>query len=158
VKAQASEKDARPKPQVLIEAMKSKSTASFDKRSKAASRSRRFYLMWAGILAVAVVRPQWILWPLMLAVLAVVSLFLVFGSQRVWRFVSRGLDRLTARSPERGARLLKRLDSIAMKWDKILDRLPEGMVAGLYMPDFQTLKDADERHHAVVEERLSRLQ
>ena len=38
-----------------------------------------------------------------------------------------------------------------------LDRFPDGMVDGLYLPDFQSIQVTDEQHDAVVDARLSRL-
>ena len=54
------------------------------------------------------------------------------------------------RSPQRANRFARRVDKVAVLWDGVLDRFPEGMVDGLYLPDFQSILAAEERHDAVV--------
>jgi hypothetical protein len=51
-----------------------------------------------------------------------------------------------------------RLDAFAMRWDGLLDYLPEGRVDALYLPDFQSLQVSEKQHQEVVGNRLSRMQ
>jgi hypothetical protein len=54
--------------------------------------------------------------------------------------------------------LAVRLDVFAMRWDGLLDCLPEGRVDALYLYDFQSRQVSDDQHQELVGDRLSRMQ
>jgi hypothetical protein len=84
--------------------------------------------------------------------------FAIFGSDRTWRFILKAYQSFAARSPEQAQRLALRLDAFAMRWDGLLDRLPESRMDTLYLPDFKSLQVSDDQHQELVGDRLSRMQ
>lgn len=102
-------------------------------------------------------RPWLVLGLTLLFAFILVGVFLIVGYDGFWKSVMKAGRWYAARRPERAAKLNKRLDSFAMKWDAILDRFPEGSVDGLYLPDFGELAVADKRHEEAMDRRLSGL-
>ncbi len=108
---------------------------------KNSTRILREFVRGAGIavlVLVAVTAPFFLMAVVGLWLLASVSAFLVFGAERVWIWVAKTASKLAFRFPRQGAGLFLWLDSVAYRWDLVLDRFPEGTVDGLYMPDFAT--------------------
>ncbi|QFT57938.1 hypothetical protein FIU94_03795 [Sulfitobacter sp. THAF37] len=104
-----------------------------------------------------VFRPWLVLGIALLGLFVMVGVFLILGYDGFWRR-AMGLARWYARrNPSRAVEMHRRLDDFAMKWDAILDRFPEGSVDGLYLPDFGDLAEADKRHDAAVNRRLSEM-
>lgn len=58
------------------------------------------------------------------------------GSDWIGRSVLRAWLWLDGRDPARAERLRARADALALRLDRVLDRLPERWTAGLYLPDF----------------------
>ncbi|KIC45437.1 hypothetical protein [Tateyamaria sp. ANG-S1] len=104
-----------------------------------------------------VVRPHWFVIGAVLALMLVVGTFLTLGADRVWHGILAWLDRIEARNPARAAELRGKLDTFAYRWDSVLDIFPDGMVDSLYMPDFQSMQQADIEHQQVVSDRLDRM-
>ena len=130
--------------------------------SKLAERLRAYrptprHLAIVSTLLLIVVRPHWFVFGVVLAVVVVVAAFLLLGEDRIWAAVLRRLHRIETKAPERAAELRARLDRFAYRWDSVLDYFPDGMVDGLYMPDFQTLEQAEDRHATAMSERLARM-
>jgi hypothetical protein len=98
-----------------------------------------------------------VFWTLAFAVLAVVCAFLTLGHDGFWLRAMRLGSWYATRNPQRAARLQKMLDAFAMRWDMILDRLPEGSVDGLYLPDFSEMATAEVRYDAVLDRRFANL-
>lgn len=121
-------------------------------------RPARRQIMWGAVALLVLLRPHWFVLTVFLGLFVIIGVFAVFGAENVWAGLMRIFSRFVARSPERGQRMVQRLDAVAMRWDGFLDRFPEGSVDGLYLPDFQSLREAEERHNSVVDERLSRMQ
>jgi hypothetical protein len=46
---------------------------------------------------------------------------------------------------------------MADRWDRFLDRFPQGSVDSLYMPDFQAISHDEARDEARLKQRLERL-
>lgn len=120
-------------------------------------RPTRRHIVFGGIVLLALLRP-WLLVALMLLpIIIVTGLYLAFGYDRFWSGVLRLYQRYEARAPEKAQRLLRRMDAFALRWDTILDRFPEGLVDGLYLPDLNSLLETEARHSAAVDERLARM-
>lgn len=115
------------------------------------------HLALASAALLCVVRPHWFVIGAVLIIAVVVGAFLTLGSDRIWHTVLGRLERIKQRDPARAAELTMKLDSFACRWDSVLDLFPEGMVDSLYMPDFQSMLQADIDHQAVVADRLSRM-
>ncbi|WP_156874841.1 hypothetical protein [Sulfitobacter alexandrii] len=106
---------------------------------------------------IVVLRPWLVLGLALLGLFVMTGVFLILGYDGFWRR-AMGLARWYARRhPSRAVELHRKLDSFAMKWDAILDRFPEGTVDGLYLPDFGDLAEADSRHDAAMDRRLSEM-
>ncbi len=111
----------------------------------------------AVLFGCAMLYPALIVIPAVLTLFVVVGSFLFFGADRVWATVSRALAWYAARRPARAARLFARLDAFAVRWDAVLDRFPEGSVDGLYLPDLATVSERSRREDAALDERLARM-
>lgn len=123
-----------------------------------AFRPSRRQIFWSIFALIVLLRPAWIVLTLVLAAFATLGIFVGFGADRVWSGAVSLLKWYTQRAPVRGARLTARIDRFACRWDNLLDRFPDGWVDGLYLPDLQSLLDADDRHDAVMATRLQRMQ
>ncbi|MEM6373902.1 MAG: hypothetical protein AAF727_14135 [Pseudomonadota bacterium] len=115
------------------------------------------HLALASLALLTVLRPHWVVVGAVLCLAMVIAMFLIAGADRVWRGVNVYLNRVDARDPQRATELRTRLDSFACRWDAVLDRFPDGMVDGLYMPDFQDMQANDAAHADAMAERLSRM-
>ena len=109
-------------------------------RKKWAITPKRKHVYWAVFALIGVFRPSWIVIPFVIAILALLVSFAIFGSDITWGAIIEAFQFFAARSPERAQRLAVRLDAFAMRWDGLLDYLPEGRVDALYLPDFQSLQ------------------
>ncbi|MEL7133467.1 MAG: hypothetical protein AAGK77_13765, partial [Pseudomonadota bacterium] len=115
---------------------------------RALGQMRRFqptprHLAIASAALLFALRPHWFLLGAIFVLLLITSVFLILGSERIWRGVQLWLDRIDARDSARAASLRHALDRFAWRWDSILDLFPDGMVDGLYMPDFQGMQQAE---------------
>lgn len=123
-----------------------------------AFRPSRRQIFWTIFVLIVLLRPAWIVLTLVLAAFVTLGVFVGFGADRVWSGAVSLLRWYTSRAPVRGARLTARIDRFACRWDNLLDRFPDGWVDGLYLPDLQSLLEADDRHEAVMATRLQRMQ
>ena len=115
-----------------------------------AFRPSRRQIFWTVFALIVLLRPAWIVLTLVLGAFVTLG----FGADRVWSGAVSLLKWYMLRAPVRGARLTARIDRFACRWDNLLDRFPDGWVDGLYLPDLQSLLDADDRHDAVMATRL----
>ena len=102
--------------------------------------------------------PLWIVVPCLIGFPVLLGSFAIFGADKAWSVIIKAFRAYAARSPEHAQRLAVHLDVFAMPWDALLDRMPEGSVNGLYLPDFQSIQVAADVHYWVVGDRLSRMQ
>ena len=115
------------------------------------------HMMIAAVVLLVLFRPWLVVSLVLLSILAVVATFLILGYDGFWK-KSIGLARWYARRrPSRAAELHRKLDDFAYRWDAFLDRFPEGTVDGLYLPDFEELAVADDRHAEAMDRRLAQL-
>ena len=124
----------------------------------ARARVRRRHLFWGGAVLLAILRPWLMLALVLVPILIVTGLFLALGQERFWQGVLRGLKRYARYRPARAEALRARLDRLAVRWDALLERLPEDWADALSFPDLDSLALRDERHDRAVSERLARLQ
>ncbi len=115
------------------------------------------HLAIVSLLLLLVIRPHWFVIGAVLMIAAVTGAFMTLGADRIWHRVMRRLDRIEATDPARANELRGKLDGFAYRWDGFLDLFPDGMVDSLYMPDFQSLGQSEERHTSVMSERLARM-
>lgn len=104
------------------------------------------------------------LWPavaillLVLAIFVMAAPFLILGADGVWEKVAQLVNWYCARHPARKDAVYDGLDALALRWDAVLDRLPEDLVEGLYMPDFANMEEVQDHHDKVVSDRLNKMQ
>ncbi|MDA9226411.1 hypothetical protein N9P29_00760 [bacterium] len=127
-------------------------------RKKWAVTPKRKYAYWAVFALIVVVRPFWIVIPFVIAILALLVSFAIFGSNKTWGAIIKAFQSFAPRLSERLQSLAVRLDAFTMRWHGLLDRLPGGRVDALYLPDFQSLQVSEDQHQEVVGDRLSRMQ
>lgn len=111
----------------------------------------------ASMALLIVLRPHWFAIGAVLMLALVIGTVFALGTDRIWRGVLNWLDRVSVRDNARATELRSKLDAFAYRWDGFLDLFPDGMVDGLYMPDFQSLRQAEIDHQEVVAERLTRM-
>lgn len=115
------------------------------------------HVLWAIAALVIFFRPWLVFTIIVLFAALLVSVFLIMGYEGFWRRVILSVRWYEARRPEKGAQVRAKLDAFAMRWDAILDMFPEGTVDALYLPDLNDIAEAEERHDAAMERRLSGL-
>lgn len=115
------------------------------------------HLALASAALLFVLRPHWFAIGGGIALALITGTFLTLGADRIWTAVSNRLARIEATDKLRAETLRAKLDVLAYRWDSVLDLFPDGMVDGLYMPDFQTLRMTEVEHQEVVAERLHRM-
>lgn len=119
---------------------------------------KRKYIVLGALIAAIVWKPVW-------ALIAVLSLMLVFGlllvgvgAETLWRGVMLAMHQTARKDQAKAVRMRQRLDAFAVKWDRFLDRFPDGSVDSLYMPDFQVISQEEALHEARLREEIRRAQ
>lgn len=121
-------------------------------------RLTRRHVAMAVLVVLALWRPWLLVAMVGLPMLIVAGIFAVVGHDRFWAGVLRGYRRLHARNPARAERLRSRADRFALRWDAVLDRFPDGTVDALYLPDLNSLQEAQAQHAQALDRRFTRLQ
>lgn len=115
------------------------------------------HLAIVTVLLLVVARPHWFAIGVFLCLAIAIGSFMILGADRIWHRVLDRLNRIEATNPARATRLRTKLDAFAYRWDGFLDLFPDGMVDGLYMPDFQEMEQSEDRHLRAMSERLDRM-
>jgi hypothetical protein len=115
-------------------------------------------LAWAVPILCVVIWPATVFFLVVLTVFLTVGLFVFVGADKLWDSVARFAKSYADKHPERKDAIYDKLDDIAVMWDNLLDRFPEGTVDGLYMPDFSNIEELERQHDAKVTDRLNQLQ
>ncbi|WP_370400151.1 hypothetical protein [Sulfitobacter sp. JB4-11] len=153
----APEKEAgaapRPAKKPRGPGLVSKATAPLMARIKG-YRPTPKHMTLAALALLVLFRPGLVIGIVLLTLFIFVGVFLVLGYDGFWQRGMALARWYAERNPTRSAALHARLDTFAMKWDAVLDRFPEGTVDGLYLPDFQELQAAEDRHDAALDRRL----
>lgn len=111
-----------------------------------------------GALVAVFIWPAFMILMLVLALFIVALPFLILGPEGVWDKLGQVVRWYCVRHPARKDAVYDTLDALALRWDAVLDRLPEDFTDGFYMPDFANLEDVQDQHDKVVLDRLNRLQ
>jgi len=83
--------------------------------------------------------------------------YLMLGYDTFWRRALRPVRWYVARHPERAAQVHHRIDRMAFRWDAVLDRFPERLVAGLYLPDVSDIAAVADEDETPIDLRMSGL-
>jgi|GEM_PF-1755235 len=139
-----------------------KAAARMDLKAQVASRlsGYRPKPKHIGLIAFAllvVMRPWLVLGLFILCLIVMIGVFLILGYDGFWARVMSAARWYAKRRPERAMALHRKLDGMAMKWDAVLDRFPEGTVDGLYLPDFGGLAVAAKRQEEALDRRYSNI-
>ena len=81
--------------------------------------------------------------------------YLMLGYDAFWRRALRPVRRYVARHPDRAAIVHQRIDRFAFRWDAVLDRFPERLVAGLYLPDVSDIAAVADEDETPIDLRMS---
>lgn len=114
-------------------------------------------ILFGALALLIAMRPWLVIGLIFLVVVIVLGVFFALGYDGFWQRIMALGRWYAGRRPERAVQLHARLDAIAMNWDAILDRFPEGTVDGLYLPDFGELAAAGARHDEVLDRRFDSL-
>ena len=98
-------------------------------------RPTRRQIGLAAIVLVAIWRPWLIPLTLLTGLLLVAICYLTLGHDRWAELWAAGWQRFCARWPDRAEAVRRRADALALKWDAVLDRLPEAWADRLGLPD-----------------------
>ncbi|TMM49257.1 hypothetical protein [Sulfitobacter sabulilitoris] len=120
-------------------------------------RPSRRQVVWSLVAICVLLRPWLVVGLFALTLMALAGSYLILGYDGFWGRVLSGFQWFARRAPDRAARVRRRLDRFAMRWDAVLDRFPEGWVDGLYLPDFHGMAEADRRHTEAMDARLEQL-
>ena len=90
-------------------------------------------------------------------VFVALGLTLVLGTDGFWYRVMRLSQRYAKKNPRGAVRLRRRFNAVATRWDRVLDKFPEGKVDGLYLPDFEQMAAADNQREHTIDQRFSDL-
>lgn len=121
-------------------------------------RPTRRHIVVAIVVLLALWRPWLLVAMVVVPMLIVAGTFAAIGQDRFWSGVLRGYRRMQSRNPVRAERLRARADRFALRWDAFLDRFPEGSVDALYLPDLNSLQEAQAQHAEALDRRFERLQ
>lgn len=138
-------------------APQSKRTQSMPQFGAVLGKFKRRHLTLAVIAGALLMWPGLVLGAVALWILGTVAAFLTLGGERIWSAVSTIAAFYASMRPAKAAGLYAWLDSVAYRWDGVLDRFPDGSVDSLYMPDFQHMEDTKRLNKAILKERLARL-
>lgn len=131
------------------------------KKSESAAEPVRFlekrHIVALAAIVLVAFRPGLVAAAVFLWFFLVVGMFLIFGADRIWRAMSWAVKSYRARNSEGADKLLDWLDGVAVRWDAVLDRFPDGMVDSLYMPDFANLENHEEVYDDMLNDRLDRM-
>jgi len=98
-------------------------------------RPKRKHLIWAALAVIMIVRP-WLIPAILLATFWIgLIAYLTLGHDRIADGLSAFWAKLKERRPELAERLRQRADTFALKFDALLDRLPERWADKLALPD-----------------------
>ena len=133
---------SQPTEPAAARAPDTKSVPPVDLGTARPRRSWRKPVMYGGLGLFIYVWP----WAIPIAIFVTFWVVLIacatLGSDWIGRSVSWVFLRVQKRSPARAERLLDRADAMALRFDVVLDRLPERWSEGMYLPDLSHLRQA----------------
>ena len=121
------------------------------------ARIRRKHFWWAAAIGLAYWNPILLAVVVGATLFCVVLAFLLIGAERIWKGVILAIREIETRNPHKAHRMRQKIQAFSARWDRALDRCPDGWVDGFYMPDLKALETQDLDHATTVAERLRRL-
>ena len=80
--------------------------------------------------------------------------YVILGYDGFWQRAMQPLRAYVARHPDRAADVCASIDQFAVRLDAVLDRMPERMVAALYLPDISDLAAMAKQGQATTDLRI----
>lgn len=108
------------------------------------------------LLTLAVLRPGFVLFLIVMGFLTALVLYFSIGPDRVQAWVIARYDRLRDRDPTAADRLRRRAAGATRALARGLDKLPDSWTTGLYLPDFEDPEPVPDRLKADPFDRLAR--
>lgn len=93
-------------------------------------------ILLTGFAVLVVQYPYWVLGAVAAWFMLAIGAFLTIGADRVWTALEWLVHGYARMRPSAAVGTYAWLDSVAFRWDAVLDCFPDGMVDSLYMPDF----------------------
>lgn len=150
-------KSAAPTPEPLSRASGKPSTLDAVKAQVMSYRPTTLHISLGVLVLLLLFRPWILFWTVVFGAFALMGLFLTFGYDAFWHRVMNMGRWYAKRNPDRAVQMNRKLDAFAMQWDMFLDHFPEGMVDGLYMPDFSEMATAERRHDEALDRRFANM-
>jgi hypothetical protein len=120
-------------------------------------RPQRKSILLTSAVLLLILQPRFVLGWLAFAVVLLLACYLLLGADAFWR-KAVGLFAVIERYQPKAARRWKlRAYAFSKRWDRHLKKLPDPIADKLRLPDLRGLLAADDRHQAVLDARLSRL-
>jgi len=139
VAAKAEKKNAKPQR---------KATGALIARIKGYRPTRR-HIFWAVVAVIVIWRPWLIPGLLFVAFWVGLIAYLTLGPDRIAEWCAASWEKLSRRKPALAERLRQRADTFALKFDALLERLPDKWAEKLALPDLSqagtSQNDLDER-------------
>lgn len=98
-------------------------------------RPKPRHIMWAALALVVVLYPLLIPLVFFTVLLVTAIVYLTLGPDRIAELAYGGWDRLARRRPQLAERLRQRADRFALRFDALLNRLPDRWAEALALPD-----------------------
>lgn len=111
----------------------------------------------AALLVLVLFRPWLMVGLAVTALFLLIVSLLILGYDGFWKSVMSVSRWYASKRPSEAGEMHARLERFAAKWDAFLDNFPDGTVDGLYMPEFENFTHRDERHDAMMAQRLKSL-
>lgn len=108
-----------------------------------AYRPTRKHLLIAGVVLVMLIRPWLIPGILFVTFWVVLIAWLTLGPDRIMEWMGNAWDRLSTRNPAMAERMRQRGDAFALRFDAMLDKLPDSWAEKLALPDMSRPIEAD---------------
>ena len=119
----------------VVKPQRSTGEASGLKARILAYRPTRKHILIAAFVLIMVMRPWLIPGLLFIAFWVGLIIWLTLGPDRVTEWAQSAWERLNRRKPELADRLRQRADAFALRFDALLDKLPDSWAEKLALPD-----------------------
>lgn len=120
-------------------------------------RPERKSILWTSLVLMLLLQPFFVFGWSLAVVCFVVALYYFMGADTFWRRVIDGYRKAHRYWPQTARQAKLRAYVFAKKWDRFLNRLPDGMSDQFRVPDLRDVLAADAAHDAAMSDRLTRM-
>ena len=122
-----------------------------------AYRPQRKRVLLTSLVLLFLLQPMFVLGWTAFGVVAVLICYHAMGGDAFWQRIVTLFRALERRRPAVARRIKLRSYAFSKKWERQIDRLPLQLADSLRLPDLRHLLAAEERHDAVLSDRLRKL-